>query len=163
MALSPLTDSCLVPQVCSAWHLHWKSFPPLNSFVLLLLPCTPLPPLRRMLLSASWASVSSKCWWNKNEAALFKDLKSSKALYALAPLPSTLGPFPSQLAISCILTPSQSLTQTMGDWYLPFWTHFSSAISKATVVSFWGIPHLEELMVLAIFCFLLVSSLQIPS
>lgn len=90
-------------------------------------------------------------WWNRDEPALLKDLGITEALHALAPLPSTLSPFSSQLAIRCTLAPSQNLNQSLQSWYLPFWTHFSSPISKATVFLSWAIPHLEDLMVVAFF------------
>lgn len=67
-------------------------------------------------------------WWNSDEPALFKDLKIAKSFLCPCTTSLHLGP-PSPL--SCTLTP-QSLTQSGGDWHLPFWTHYSSAIPKAT-------------------------------
>lgn len=109
-----------------------KSFP-LNSVVLLLLPCTPTSAAQDTL--ECFLSICFQQTSNASQAGMSQNCSRisalQRALYALKSLPSTLGALPSQLAISCTLTP-QSLTQPVGDWYLPFWTHFSSAIPKTT-------------------------------
>lgn len=82
-----------------------------------------------------------KQWWYSTALSTYtraKEFKGSQnckiALYALAPPPSTLGPLPSQpwalsLSSAVPLTP-QSLCQSVSDWYLSFWTHFSSAFPE---------------------------------
>lgn len=143
---------------------------------MLLLPlCTPTASgtghskvLSELLFLASLPTPVKQSWYSTalstyTRAKEFKGSQNCKEIcMPLHHCPAPWAPSPLSLPSAAPLTP-KSLSQSVGDRYLSFWTHFSSAFPEAMWIFLLLNPTPTKTSGFGYFCLLFASSLQTPS